>query len=180
MYNVAEQISSTNRAGVDTFTTLANATFAGAERLAALNLNAARNFIENGTAHTRALLAVKDLEALVGLQKTLARPDAEKAATYTRRVYEIATQTQAALSQVVEAQVSELNKNLALALDEAVKTAPAGSDVAVNALRSAISAANTAYESMIEAARRANEIAEANLAVAAASVIPRKPAKKAA
>ncbi len=180
MYNVAEQISSTNKASVDTFMTLANATFAGAERLAALNLNAARTFIENGTTNTRALLAAKDLEALVGLQKTLAQPGAEKAATYTRRVYEIATQTQEALSQVVEAQVSELNKNLALALDEAVKTAPAGSEVAVNAVRSAISAANTAYDSMIKAARQANEIAEANLAVAAASVIARKPAKKAA
>ena len=180
MYNVTEQISNTNRAGVDIFLSLANTTFAGAERLAALNLNAARNFIENGTATTRTLLAVKDLEALVSLQKSMARPDAEKLATYTRRVYEIAAQTQEALSEVVKAQVGELNKNLGLSLDEAARTAPAGSDVAVNALRSAISAANTAYDSMIKAARQANEIAEANLAVAAAAVIPRKPARKAA
>ena len=155
MYNVAEQISTTNKAGVDTFMTLASA-------------------------HTRALLAVKDVEALVTLQKSLAQPDAEKAATYTRRVYEIATQTQEALSQVVEAQISELNQKLALALDEAVKSAPAGSDLAVNALRSAISAANSAYDSMTKAARQANEIAEANLAAAAAAVVPKKPAKKAA
>ena len=180
MYNVAEQISTTNKAGVDTFMTLASATFAGAERLAALNLNAARNFIENGSANTRALLAVKDVEALVTLQKSLAQPDAEKAATYTRRVYEIATQTQEALSQVVETQISELNQKLALALDEAVKSAPAGSDLAVNALRSVISAANSAYDSMTKAARQANEIAEANLAAAAAAVVPKKPAKKAA
>ena len=39
MYNVSEQISNTNKAGVETFMTIANATFAGAERLAALNLN---------------------------------------------------------------------------------------------------------------------------------------------
>lgn len=180
MYNVAEQISSTNKASVETFVNLANATFAGAERLAALNLNSARNFIENSTANTRALLAVKDVEALVSLQKSLAQADPEKAATYTRRVYEIAAQTQEALSQVVEAQVSELNKNLGLALDEAVKTAPAGSDLAVKALRSAISAANSAYDSMAQAARQANEIAEANLAAAAAAVVPKKPAKKAA
>jgi phasin family protein len=180
MNKVSEQISNSNKAGVETFMTIANATFAGAERLAALNLNAARNFIEDSTASTRALLAVKDVETLVALQKSLAKPDTEKAADYTRRVYEIATQTQEALSHVVEAQVAELNKNLGLALDEAVKTAPAGSDLAVNALRSVISAANSAYDSMSKAAKQASEIAEANLAVAAAAVTPKKAARKAA
>lgn len=179
MYQVSEQISSTNKAGVETFMTIASATFAGAERLAALNLNAARTFIEDSAANTRALLAVKDVEALVSLQKSLAQPDAEKATDYSRRVYEIATQTQEALTQVVEARVSELNKNLGLALDEAVKTAPGGSDLAVNALRSAISAANSAYDSMSKAAKQATEMAEANLAAATAAVTPIKAGKSA-
>ena len=179
MYKVSEQFASTNQAGVETFMTIASATFAGAERLAALNLNAARTFVEDSAANTRALLAVKDVEALVSMQKSLAQPDAEKATDYSRRVYEIATQTHEALSQVVEAQVSELNKNLGLALDKAVKTAPAGSDLAVNALRSAISAANSAYESMSKAAKQATEIAEANLAAATAAMTPKKAGKKA-
>ena len=84
------------------------------------------------------------------------------------------------MTQVVESQVSELNKNLGLALDEAVKTAPAGSDVAVNALRSAISAANSAYDSMTKAAKQASEIAEANIAAATSAVTPKKAARKAA
>lgn len=180
MYNVSEQLTSTNKAGVETFMTIANATFAGAERLAALNLNAARTFIEDSAANTRSLLAVKDVEALVSLQKSLAQPDAEKASDYSRRVFEIAVQTQEALTQVVEAQVSELNKNLNLALGEAIKTAPAGSDLAVNALRSAISTANSAYDSMTKAAKQASEIAEANFAAATAAVTPKKAAKKAA
>lgn len=180
MYNVSEQISNTNKAGVETFMTIANATFAGAERLAALNLNAARSFVEDSAANTRALLSVKDVEELVSLQKSLAQPDAEKAAAYSRRVYEIATQTQEALSQVVESQLADLNKSLNLALDKAVKSAPAGSDIAVNALRSAITAANSAYETVTKAARQAAEIAEANLAVATGVVAPKKAGKKAA
>lgn len=180
MNKISEQISNTNKAGVDTFMTFANASFAGAERLAALNLNLARNFFEDSTASTRALLAVKDVEALVALQKSLTHPDTEKATTYTRRVYEITTQTQEALSQAVEAKVAELNKNLDLALDEAVKTAPVGSDLAVNALRSVISAANSAYDSMNKVTKQATEIADANLAVAAAAIIRKKAAHKAA
>ena len=180
MNKISEQISNTNKAGVDTFMTFANASFAGAERLAALNLNLARNFFEDSTARTRALLAVKDVEALVALQKSLAQPDTEKATIYTRRVYEIATQTQEALTQAVEAKVAELNRNVDLALDEAVKTAPVGSDLAVNALRSVISAANSAYDSMNKVTKQATEIADANLAVATAAVIRKKGAHKAA
>lgn len=176
MYNVSEQLTSANKASAETFMTIANTAFAGAERLAALNLNAARSFVEDSAANTRALLAIKDVEAMVAMQKSLSQPDTEKATAYSRRVYEIATQTHEALSQVVEAQVSELNKNLGLALDKAAKTAPAGSDLAVNALRSAISAANSAYDSMSKAAKQATGIAEANLVAATAAVTPKKAA----
>jgi hypothetical protein len=81
-------------------------------------------------------------------------------------VYEIATQTQEELSKVVEGQFSEMNKNVATALDKAAKNAPAGSDVAVAAVKSAIAAANSAYDSMTKAAKQVAEIAEANVAAA--------------
>lgn len=180
MYYVSEQIASANKAGAETFMTIANTAFAGVERLAALNLNAARNFVEDSAANTRALLAVKDMEAMVAMQKSLSQPDTEKATVYSRRVFEIAAQTQEALSQVVEAQISDLNKQLGVALDKAAATAPAGSDLAVNAFRSAITAANSAYDSMSKAAKQATETAEANLISATAAVIPKKAAKKAA
>ena len=176
MYKVPEQLTGVNKAGVETLVTLANAAFAGAERLAALNLNAARTLLEDSAANTRALLAVKDVQDLVSLQNTLAQPGLEKATDYSRSVYQIATETREALSEVVEGQVSELNKNASLALDRAVKTAPAGSDLAVNAMRSALSAANSAYDSMSKAARQATEMAQATLAVATAA----KPGGKAA
>lgn len=133
MYNIYEQLASANKAGVETFTTIANASFAGAERLAALNLNAARGFVEDSATNTRALLAAKDMEALVSMQKALSQPDPEKAATYSRRVHEIASQTHAALSQAVEARASELNKNLTLAFGKAVKQAEANLAAAIAA-----------------------------------------------
>lgn len=164
MYTVPEQFNST--AGIETLASLASATFAGMERLAALNLNTARTLMEQGADTSRALLTAGDAQALLSLQGKLAKTDAEKSADYSRRVYEIANQTREALSKVVESQVSELNTKLAMQLDQAVKTAPAGSDLALNALRSALAAANSAYDSMNKAARQAGELAEANLAVA--------------
>jgi phasin family protein len=132
----AEQFASANKANVETLLTIANTAFASAERLAALNLNTARAVLEDSVANAKALLAVKDVQQLVAMQATLAQPAVEKAVAYSRSVYEIATQTQEELSKVVESQFSEMNKNVATALDKAAKNAPAGSDVAVAAVKS--------------------------------------------
>ncbi len=166
-----EQFATANKANVETMLTIANTAFASAERLAALNLNTARAILEDSVANAKALLAVKDVQQLVSLQATLAQPAVEKAVAYSRSVYEIATQTQEELSKVVEGQFSEINKNVASALDKAAKNAPAGSDVAVAAVKSAIAAANSAYDSMTKAAKQVAEIAEANVAAATTATV---------
>lgn len=179
-----EQIAALNKANVETLLSLANASFASAERLAALNLNTARSVLEDGIATTKALLSAKDIQEIVNLQASLAQPAVEKTVAYTRSVYEIASQGQEELSKFLETQVSELNKNLASALDKAAKSAPAGSDVAVAAIKSAIAATNSAYDSLSKTAKQVAEIAEANVAAAtnatvkAVSASTKAPAKK--
>lgn len=167
MYQMPEQFNSVSKAGVETLATLANTTFGGMEQLAALNLNAARTLLEQTAANSRALLAAGDVDVLRSIQASLAKADPDTLIDYSRRVYTIANQTREALSDVVDSQVSELNASLGSRLEQAVKTAPAGTDLAFNALRSALSAANTAYDTMSKAAKQANEIAEANLAAVA-------------
>lgn len=166
MYSTPEQITNANKANVETLLTLANTAFASAERLAALNLNTARTLLEDAMGNTKTLLAVKDIQDLANLQTTLVQPTAEKFVAYSRGVYEIASQTQGEFSKIFDAQFAEMNKNVTSALDKAVKNAPAGSDVAVAAVKSAIAAANSAFDSMNKAAKQVAEIAEANVAAA--------------
>ena len=166
MNAATEQLANANKANVETLLSIANTAFASAERLAALNLNTARAMLEDSVASAKALLAVKDVQQLMAMQSTLAQPAIEKAVAYSRSAYEIATQTQEELTKVVEAQFSEINKNVASALDQAAKNAPAGSDVAVAAVTSAIAAANSAYDSMSKAAKQVAEISQANVAAA--------------
>lgn len=161
-----EQFAATNKANIETLLTLANTAFASAERLAALNLNTARSLLEDGVANTKALLAAKDVQELVNLQASLAQPIVEKAVAYARSVYEITSQSQEEVTKVMESQVAEINKGVASALDKAAKSAPAGSDVAVAAVKSAIAAANSAYDSMNKAAKQVAEMTEANVAAA--------------
>lgn len=171
MYNTPEQFSSVNKANVETLMTVANTAFASAERIAALNLNTARTLLEESVSNAKSLLAIKDVQELMNLQTSLAQPALDKAIAYSRSLYEIATQTQEEFGKIIESQFAEVNKNVATVLDKAAKNAPAGSDVAVAAVKSAIAAANSAYDTMTKAAKQVAEIAEANVAAATSATV---------
>jgi phasin family protein len=179
MYTTPEQLSSANKANVETLLTIANTAFASAERLAALNLNTARVLLEDAVGNAKALMAAKDIQELMSMQTTLTQPALEKVVAYSRSVYEISTQTQEELGKVFEGQFAELNKNVSTALDKAAKSAPAGSDVAVAAVKSAIAAANSAYDSMSKAAKQVAEMTEANVAAATSATVKAVGATKA-
>jgi phasin family protein len=121
MYSVTEQLVSANKVRVEILATLADTAFSGTERLAALNVGAARSLLEDSLDGIRALLAARDVEDLVSLQHMLAQPGPAPLADYSSSVFEIAIQTREALSQVVEAQVSEMNKVWTLALDKTAR-----------------------------------------------------------
>lgn len=166
MYATPEQIAATNKAGAEALLGLANSQFAAFERLSALNFNATKSAYEESVDHVKSLLGAKDVQEIVNLNTAVGQPTLEKAIAYSRSVYEIASQTQGELAKFVEAQAAEFNKNLVGLLDKISKNAPAGSDVAVAAVKSALAAANSAYDSFNKVAKQATEIAEANFATA--------------
>lgn len=176
MYSIPEQIVSANSANVETFTSFSKAAFSGVERVVALNMNTVRGLIEEGSSTSRSLLAAKDMQDVIAMQSTVAKPDFDKFGAYVRRVYDIASQTQETINQMAEVRVSEINQHLDQELDKMAKNAPAGADLAMDALRSAVSASNSAYRDMSKTARQFTEIAEANLAVIVANTKIRKTA----
>jgi phasin family protein len=181
MYLTPEQIASANKTGLEAFLGLASTQFAALERLSALNIGAAKTAFEEGLGRTKALLNAKDAQEYLTLNTAASQPALEKAIAYSRSVYEVAAQSQAELTKAVEAQAAELNKNVVGFLDKVSKNAPAGSDVAVAAVKSALAAANTAYDSFTKVAKQATEIAEANFtAVTTAAKETRRPASKVA
>jgi len=180
MYVTPEQIQAAGKANVETMLSLAATQFAAIEKLATLNANAVKSAFEDSLSNTRALFGAKDVQEFVGLQNTLATPAIEKAIAYSKSVYEVATETNAELSKMAEQRVAEWNENFSSMLDKAVKNAPAGSDVAVAAVKSMIAAANSAYDNMTKVAKQATEIAEANVNAASETVKGLAKAKKTA
>ena len=178
MYVTPEQIAASTKAGVETLIGLANTQFAALERLSALNFNAAKSAFEDGVNYTRTLLGAKDAQEFASLSATAAQPALEKAVAYSRSVYEIATQTQAEMNKFAETQAGDFNKHMVGYLDKFSKNAPAGSDVAIAAVKSALAAANSAYDSITRVTRQASELAESNFA--AATTVLKDAKKKAA
>ncbi|HET7765819.1 MAG TPA: phasin family protein [Burkholderiales bacterium] len=179
MYLTPEQITSANKAGLETVLGFAGSQFAAFERLSVLNFNAAKAAFEEGLGRTKALLNAKDAQEYFALNTAASQPALEKAVAYSRGVYEVAAQSQSELVKFLEARSAEFSKNLVGILDKVSKSAPAGSDVAVAAVKSALAAASTAYDSFNKVAKQATEIAEANFA-AAATPTPHKEKKHAA
>ncbi len=171
MIKTNEQFAAVNQAAVESLLTVANTSLAAAERLAALNLNTARALFADNAANVAALFAVKDVQGFVALQSQLAKPAVEKAIAYSRSVYEIASESASALSQIVEGQSVELKKTFSNAVEQSLKSAPAGSESVVAAVKSVLAQADSAYETMAQQAKQAKATIEANVAAANAATI---------
>ncbi|HTO47027.1 MAG TPA: phasin family protein [Burkholderiales bacterium] len=170
MYVTPEQVTANSKASVEALLALANSNFAVVEKFAALNFNATKSAFEDSISHAKALLNAKDVQEFVNLNVAAAQPSLEKFISYSRSVYELSTQQQGEMTRLFEAQAGEFNRNLVGLLDKYAKNAPAGSDVAVAAVKSALAAANSAYDSFAKVAKQATEIAEANMSAATAAV----------
>ena len=157
-----DQFAAANKANLETLFGLTSKAFEGVEKLVELNLQVAKATLAESAETTKAVMGVKDAQELLALQASLLQPSAEKAAAYSRHLYDIVQSTSSEFTKAAEAQLSDAQKSLATVVDSALKNAPAGSENAAALVKSAISAANNAYESVHKAAKQAADMAEAN------------------
>ncbi|WP_423679176.1 MULTISPECIES: phasin family protein [unclassified Undibacterium] len=147
-------------------TALNKKAFEGLEQLFALNVNAAKASIEEGTATAKQLLSAKDPQEFFTLTSAQAQPTAEKALAYGRHLASITSATQQEFTKAVEAHIAETNTKVISLIDEVTKNAPAGSEQAVTALKSMVGNINAGYEQLSKTTKQAVETLEENLAKA--------------
>jgi len=166
-----EQILTAQKANVETLFNLTNKAFEGVEKLIELNLQVAKTSLSETAENAKAVLSVKDAQELLALQSSLLQPAAEKAAAYSRHLYDIAATVNAELTRLLEEQSSDVQRKFMSAVDNVVKNAPAGTENAVSLVKSAVAAANNAYESVHKAAKQAADVAEANFQAITSSAV---------
>lgn len=137
------------------------------EKLTQLTSDHSREFLAQGADIARTLMGAKDPQELAKLTANLSQPQAEKLVSFAREAYTIARSTGTELSRILEAQMSEGNRQVIAAIDTLAKAAPAGSEQALEILKNAVSVATTGADTLAKAAKQAGETVEANLNAAA-------------
>lgn len=166
-----EQLMAAHKANIETLFGLTQKAFEGVEKLVELNMQATKAALAETANHAQAVMAVKDAQELLALQAGLVQPLAEKTAAYSRHLYDIATAAGADIGKTLEGQAAEAQKKLVSLVDSASSNAPAGSEAAVAMMKSAVTAANTAYESVQKVVKQASDMAETNFNNASASAV---------
>jgi phasin family protein len=167
MYVTPDKFAATNKAGVEALLGFAQAQIGAIERLAQLNIESTKEALSDSAEHVKSLLEAKDPQELMKLNAAYAQPALAKAVTYSKSVYDVTSQTQATVTRLIEAHAADMNKAIVTFLDNMSKNAPVGADAAVSAVKTALAAANTAYDSISRVAKQAAEVVEVNFTNAA-------------
>ena len=171
MFATPAQFTEIQKGQMDAAIALSQTWFDAAERFVELNIAAAKATLEESVERTQALLSARDVQELLALSGGMTQPTLEKAVSYSRNAYSIANGASTEVSRIVEAQIAENNKQVANLIDFAAKNSPAGSEPAVSMLKSAVAAANTAYDTFARATRQAVEMAESNVSAATSATM---------
>ena len=158
----AEQLMASHKANIETLFGLTQKAFEGVEKLVELNVQATKAALAETANNAQAVMGVKDAQELLALQASMVQPLAEKTAAYSRHLYDIAQSAGVEISKTFEGQTAEAQKKFADLVENATQNAPAGSETAVTMMKSAMTAANTAFESVQKAVKQAGDMAETN------------------
>jgi phasin family protein len=158
-----DQFLAMQKNSVDTFAALSQKTFASFEKLVDLNMAAAKAVVAESMSNLQALAGAKDAQSVLALQSGMIQPLAEKSASYSRHLYDIASGTGAEFTKALESTTAESQKAVTSFLESSLKNAPAGSEAAVAVFKSAIDAGNNAVESAQKTAKQAVQMVESKL-----------------
>ena len=164
---IAAAAKSNVEAGLNSASSFVATVFGAVERVSTLNLATARTAFDESVAFSKAVIAAKDPKALAALHLGVLTPSVEKSVAYGRSLSAIGTDTKEELTKLIEAEAAAAGKNFDAALESLFKNAPAGSEAAVKAVKTALANASTAYEGAAKAAKQVVAAAHASVEKAA-------------
>ena len=169
MASPQEQLAAWQNAALESTLTYAQASIASAEQMLKLNLDAARNSLEQAGKNTRELLSISDPQELMQLRTKIAQASMQQTASYAQNIYEIVSQTQALLTKLAEEQFSRLNKEATAGAEQLSKGTP-GADVASATVKSTLAATNAMMDSLNRATKQFAELSDASIKAATAGM----------
>lgn len=161
--STANPFAEIGQATMDAAARMTRISMDSAERAINVQLEYAKGAIAQATINARAASQAKDVQELLALRSRIAENTLENLMGYSRSLYEVASEAQGEYSRLAEERMAQLQKAVTESVDQAAKSAPAGGDVAVAAMKSQLAAATAAYDSFTKAARHMASFADAGL-----------------
>ena len=143
-----DNLTAANEAAIAQFSQFAQFSLANLEKLTQLGLGAARENVEQATAHAQAIAGAKDVHEVIAINSAAVEPVLKRAYAYSRTAYEAAAETNGEVKRAFEKQTAELNRAAIVALEEAFKYAPTGSESVIENVKTAMAAAQSAYNNI--------------------------------
>src|SRR5438128_6376475 len=144
-----EQFTAANEAAIEQFSYFAKLSLANVEKFAQLGLGAARESVVQATKHAQALAGARDVSEVFAINSAALEPALKRAYALSRTAFESANEANDEMKRVLEKRNAELQEAAVAALEEAFRNAPPGSETVVANGKSAIAAAQSAYENMV-------------------------------
>ncbi|MBM7456179.1 phasin family protein [Oceanisphaera litoralis] len=157
-----EKLQNTQQANLDLVQGLTNNLVASATKLGKLQQDSVTELGAAQFDYAGKLLAVRDIKDLLELQSGFFSPTAilDRHLSFNREVLSLLTDGQQQFGKFTEQQIAAGSQQLNDMIDQLAGNAPAGTESAVNALKSAVNSANEAYEQAQKAAKEAAEITD--------------------
>jgi phasin family protein len=160
-FNAAtEQFGDVSKTAVDTAIKFAQVSLSSAERLVALNLEAAKVGFDVTAQNAKAAVAIKDPQEFNALRTKAAETGMEFAMGYSKNFYDVATSTQAQFSSLMEERVGQFQQSMSETLEKVSKASPAGADAFVNAMKTSLAASAAATDNFTKAAKQMSTFAD--------------------
>ena len=159
----ANPFSQIAAASFETAARLTRISMDSAERAINVQLEYAKGTIKQATLNARAVSQAKDVQELVSLRSRIAENALENLMGYSRSLYEVASDAQSEYSRLAEERMARFQKAVTETVEQAAKSAPGGSDVAVAAVRSQLAATTAAFDSFTKAAKHFTSYADAGI-----------------
>lgn len=166
-----EGIAQQQQAGLKASFALASIVLESGERVLALGVEASRQWLDEQGRRGEQWLAIRSPQDLATFPAESWAPWIERSLQLARRSHEISAQAGESIGKVIDAQVAEAQKTYGQLIDNFARSAPAGSESAVAAVRSSADAVNQAIGRINLAARQFAEVAEANLAASSKAAL---------
>lgn len=166
MNNAIEQFIATSKASLQALEGITANAHASIEKLVELNMAASKAAMGESFSHAQSLLGAKDAQEIMSLQSGLTQPVAEKSAAYVQHVQAITTGAGTEFAKAVEANMADAQKAFSGLVETFAKNAPAGTESAMVAFKTALTLGQSAVESAQTSAKKAVEVAQSSISSA--------------